>query len=174
MLGHIAVVRRLMGIALAPQVADYVEMLLDGGEEKLVLFAWHTEVMNILEARLAKHGIVRMDGRTGAVKKDRLVKEFIANKRVKIALGNTLTMGTGTDGLQEVCNHALVAEADWTPGNNIQCFDRLDRGGQTRQVQGDIFVAPNSVAEKVLASALRKGQTIHKALDRQYGERPCQ
>ena len=174
MLGHIAVVRRLMGIALAPQVADYVEMLLDGGEEKLVLFAWHTEVMNILEARLAKHGLVRMDGRTGAVKKDRLVKEFIANKRIKIALGNTLTMGTGTDGLQEVCNHALVAEADWTPGNNIQCFDRLDRGGQTRQVQGDIFVAPNSVAEKVLASALRKGQTIHKALDRQYGERPCQ
>jgi len=170
MLGHIAVVRRRMGIALAPQVADYVEMLLDSGEEKLVLFAWHIEVMNILEARLGRHGIVRMDGRTGPVKKDKLVKEFITNPRIKIALGNTLTMGTGTDGLQEVCNHALIGEPDWVHGNNLQCFDRLDRGGQRDQVQGDIFVAPGSIAEKILAAALRKGQTTHKALDKQFSD----
>jgi SWI/SNF-related matrix-associated actin-dependent regulator 1 of chromatin subfamily A len=169
MLGHIAAVRRMMGIAMAPQIADYVEMLLDGGEEKLVLFAWHIEVMNILEKRLEKHGIVRMDGSTGAAKKDRLVKEFIANPRIKIALGNTLTMGTGTDGLQAVCNHALIAEPSWVPGDNQQCFDRLDRGGQTRQVQGDIFVAPGSVAEKVLSAALRKNKVTHKALDAQFG-----
>src|ERR1017187_4467551 len=87
-LGHIAAVRHQMGMALAPQVADYIEMLLDGGEEKLVLFAWHIEVMNLLEHRLEKHGLVRIDGSTGAVKKDRLIKEFIANPRIKIALGN--------------------------------------------------------------------------------------
>jgi len=164
-LGHVATVRKEMGIALAPQVADYIEMLLAGGEEKLVLFAWHIEVMNILEERLARHGLIRIDGSTSAVKKERLVGLFQSNPHCRIALGNILSMGTGTDGLQAVCNHGLIAEPDWTPGNNIQAFDRLDRGGQTRAVQGDIFVAPGSFAERVLASALRKLATTHKALD---------
>lgn len=167
-LGHIAVVRRQMGIALAPQVADYVSMLLDGGEEKLVLFGWHIEVLNILQERLHKYGLVRIDGRTSAVKKQKLVDRFINEPGIQICLGNIQSMGTGTDGLQLVSCHALIAEPDWTPGNNIQAFDRLDRGGQARTVQGDIFVAPGSFAERILASALRKNQTIHKALDRQY------
>jgi SNF2 family DNA or RNA helicase len=85
---------------------------------------------------------------------------------MRFIIGNVLSLGTGTDGLQDVCSHALLAEADWTHGNNVQCFDRLDRGGQRAQVQGDIFVAPGSIAEKVLASALRKAQVTFKALDR--------
>lgn len=165
-LGHIAAARRLMGIAIAPQAADYVEMLLDGGEEKLVLFGWHIEVLNILERQLAKYGLIRIDGSTGAFRKEKLVEKFINDRSIQIALGNIQSMGVGTDGLQFVSSHALIVEPDWTPGNNIQAFDRLDRGGQTRQVQGDIFVAPNSLAERVLAAALRKLQITHKALDR--------
>lgn len=164
-LGHISTVRLMMGVALAPQIADYVDMLIDGGEEKIVLFAWHIEVMNILEAKLAKHGVLRIDGSTSSAKKQHLVDLYQVDKSYNIMLGNTLSMGTGTDGLQHVSCHALIAEPDWVPGNNIQAFDRLDRGGQKRAVQGDIFVAPGSFAEKVLASALRKLQNIHKTLD---------
>lgn len=164
-LGHVAVVRRLMGIALAPQVADYIDMLVEGGEEKIVLFAWHIEVLNILENRLNKHGLVRIDGRTSTTRKQQKVDEFRANPRINICLGNIQSMGTGTDGLQDVAWHALIAEPDWTPSNNVQAFDRLDRGGQKNTVQGDIFVAPGSFAERVLASSLRKLQGIHKALD---------
>ena len=164
-LGQIATARRMMGIAMAPQVADYVSDLIDSGEEKITLFAWHIEVLDILEAKLGQHGLVRIDGSTGSVRKERHVKTFITDKNVKIVLGNLLSMGVGTDGLQVVCNHGLIAEPDWTPGVNIQAFDRLDRGGQRQQVQGDIFVAPGSLAEKILAKALRKGQVIHKTLD---------
>lgn len=165
-LGHIAVVRHEMGIAMAPQIADYVDMLIDGGEDKLVIFAWHIDVLNILEERWAKHGVVRIDGRDSGAGKDRKVRQFIKDPSITICLGNTLAMGTGTDGLQEVSCHALICEPDWTPGNNLQAFDRLDRGGQERKVQGDIFVAPNSIAERILASALRKLQTVDKALDK--------
>lgn len=164
-MGHIAVVRRLMGIALAPQVADYIDMLIDGGEDKIVLFAWHIEVLDILQERLAKHGVVRIDGSTSPSKRQRLVDQFRTDRTIDICMGNIQSMGTGTDGLQEVSNHALIAEPSWTPGENIQCFDRLDRGGQARTVQGDIFVAPNSFAEKILASSLRKNRVTHRALD---------
>lgn len=164
-MGQIAAARRLMGIAMAPQAADYIDMLILGGEEKLVVFAWHIDVLNIFQKRFQKHGVLRIDGSTSAKAKDRIATEFQTNDRVKVLIGNMLSMGTGTDGLQAVCNHAIIAEPDWVPGNNQQAFDRLDRSGQKRQVLGDILVAPGSLAEKVLASALRKGRVTNNVLD---------
>ncbi len=165
-LGHIATARRLMGEAMAPSVAAYIETLLEGGEEKITLFYHHIEVGNILQGLLRQYGVCRVDGNTGALAKDALVAEFQSNPAKRIMMGNLLSLGTGTDGLQHVCFHAIVCEPDWVPGNNIQAFDRLDRGGQKQLVQGDICVAPGSLAEKILASALRKLHTTHNALDR--------
>lgn len=167
-LGHIAVARRMMGTAMAPQVADYIEMLIDGGEDKLVLFAWHIEVLNILEERLRKHGVLRIDGSTSATQKQKRVERFIADRGIKVIIGNMQSMGVGTDGLQEVCWHGLIAEPSWTPGDNIQAFDRLDRGGQRNTVQGDIFVSPGSIAERILAAALRKLKVTDAALDHRF------
>jgi len=165
-LGHIAVVRRMMGIAIAPQVADYVDMLIDGGETKIVVFAWHVDVLNILERLLHKHGVVRIDGSVQSQDKQDRINEFIRNPRKNVIVGNMQAMGLGTDGLQGVANHALLAEPDWVPGNNVQAVDRLDRFGQRRTVMADIFVAPDSIAEKILASALKKAGNIHNALDK--------
>lgn len=165
-LGHIAVVRRMMGIAIAPQVANYVDMLIDGGETKIVVFAWHVDVLNILERLLHKHGVVRIDGSVQVERKQERIDEFIRNPRKNVIVGNMQAMGLGTDGLQGVANHALLAEPDWVPGNNVQAVDRLDRWGQKRTVMADIFVAPESIAEKILASALKKAGNIHNALDK--------
>ena len=167
-LGHVAVVRHMMGVAMAPQIAQYIEMLIDGGEEKLVVFAWHIDVLDILENHLrgAMIGCVRIDGNTSPTQKDKMVRQFISDPGVQVVLGNIQSIGTGTDGLQEVCYHGLIAEPSWVGGENVQCFDRLDRGGQLGQVQGDIFVAPGSIAERILASALRKLSVTDAALDK--------
>lgn len=165
-LGQIATVRRMMGVAIAPMAAEYAEMLLDGGEERLILFAWHTEVLDYLQKRLGAYGFLRIDGRTSAAAKQEIVDEFRENSRMRIVGGNMLSMGTGTDGLQDVCQRAVFAESDWTPGNNTQAVDRLDRMGQQGQVFADFLVAPNSFSERVLASALRKNVVTHQALDR--------
>lgn len=165
-LGHIAVVRHQMGLALAEQVVEYVEMLLDGGEEKVVLYGHHIDVLDIYCERLAKYGVLRIDGSLNAEKKQKAVDDFIECPWMRVIVGNLISMGTGTDGLQQVCNHCVFGEADWTPGVNQQGIDRLDRGGQNNTVQADFIVAPGSFSERILATALRKNQTIHKALDR--------
>ncbi len=164
--GHIAAVRRMMGVALAPQIAGYCEMLLDGGEEKLVVFAWHIEVLNILQKALARFGVLRVDGSTGATKKQRATDLFIRGPQLRVMIGNMLSLGTGTDGLQEVCTHGVVAEPDWVFGNNQQCVDRLDRGGQKGKVLIDFCVAPGSIAAQILNRALNKGHITHLALDK--------
>lgn len=167
-LGHIAAVRKQMGIAIAPLAAEYVEMLLDGGEEKITLFGHHIAVLDIWTEMLAKFNPVRIDGSVGPAARQARVDKFVSDPTCRIILGNLQSMGTGTDGLQAVCSHGIIAEPSWTTADNIQAFDRLDRGGQTRTVQCDVMVAPGSIGEKILASALRKGQVIHATLDKRH------
>lgn len=164
--GHIAEARRIMGEAMAPAVARYVATLLDGGEPKVTLFYWHISVGKVLADQLNRFGVCKVDGSTTPVVKDGLVKRFRTDPACRVMMGNVLSLGTGTDGLQHVCWHAVLAEPDWVHGQNQQCFDRLDRGGQRNLVLGDICVVPGSLAEKVLASALRKGHVTHNTLDR--------
>lgn len=164
-MGVFAIARQQMGIALAPQVADWVADLIDGGEEKIILAGWHHAVLDIWCAALEKYGIVRIDGKVLPKQKERKVAEFIDNPKIRVCIGNMQSMGEGTDGLQLVCNHVLVGEPSPVPGENEQMVDRLDRGGQDRTVQADFFVAPNSIMERILARSLRKLQTTTKALD---------
>lgn len=164
-LGHIAEVRRLMGIALAPQIADYASDFLDGSEEKLCIFAWHLEVLDIFENALSRFGTVRVDGRKSANARQKAVDDFVASDKVRVFLGNIQAAGTGLDGLQKVCSHCYLAEPDWVPAQNEQAVSRLDRIGQTEIVSAEIFVAPGSISEKILVKALEKMNVIHRVLD---------
>lgn len=164
--GEVATARREMGEAIAPQLADYVAMLVDGGEEKIVVFYHHISVGTVLQQKLDRLGCLRVDGSTSAARKTALVERFQADPRMHVMIGNELSLGTGTDGLQTVCSHAILGEPDWVIGNNQQCFDRLDRGGQANTCQFDIFVAPGSLAERILATSLYKGKDVFNTLDR--------
>ena len=168
-IGQVSTVRRMMGLAIAPLAADYVAMVLEGGEEKVVVFAWHIEVLDILMKKLAKWAPLRIDGSTPPSKKPAIVTEFGRPGR-HLLIGNLLSLGTGTDGLQEFCSRGVGAEADWVAGNNEQCIDRLHRFGQKDTVQFDFIVAQGSYSEHVLGSSLRKKKVTHNALDAQISK----
>lgn len=164
-LGHIAEVRRLMGIALAPQIAEYAADFLDGSDEKLCIFAWHLEVLDIFENELAKYGVARIDGRKSANARQNAVDNFVGSAHTRVFIGNIQAAGTGLDGLQKVCSRCYLAEPDWVPAQNEQAVSRLDRIGQEEIVSAEIFVAPGSISEKILVKALEKMNVIHRVLD---------
>lgn len=164
-LGHIAEVRRLMGIALAPQIADYAADFLDGSEEKLCIFGWHIEVLDIFENELSRFGTARIDGRKSALARQKAVDDFVNNAHTRVFIGNIQAAGTGLDGLQKVCSRCYLAEPDWVPAQNEQAVSRLDRIGQEEIVNAEIFVAPGSISEKILVKALEKMNVIHRVLD---------
>lgn len=166
--GQIAIVRHLMGMAIAPVSVEYCEQLLEGGEDKLCIFGWHHDVLDYHEHKLSKYGVLRIDGRTSAGQKEARRLAFINQPGLRILIGNMQSVGTGTDGLQEVCSHVVFPEYDWTPGNNSQAVERLDRPGQTRTVLADFIVARKSLGERMLSSALRKLQDTSKVLDARY------
>jgi len=164
--GDVARARHLMGMAMAPLAAEYANMLLDGGEDKLFIGVWHIAVGDIIQRKLERHGVLRIDGSVSAANKQRIVDEYVAAPKKKVLIGNILSAGTGTDGLQAVCSHLLLAECSWVSGENQQIVDRLDRMGQAGRVQADFLVAPGSIGEMVLTSSLRKLHETDKVLDR--------
>jgi SWI/SNF-related matrix-associated actin-dependent regulator 1 of chromatin subfamily A len=164
-LGHIAEARRLMGLALAPQIIDYAIDFLEGTEEKLTIFAWHIGVLDLFEESLARFGTARVDGRKTATARQKAVDDFIGNAKTRVFIGNIQAAGTGLDGLQTVCSRCYLAEPDWVPANNEQAVSRLDRIGQPNDVNAEIFVAPGSISEKILVKALEKLNVIHRVLD---------
>lgn len=163
-LGAVSTVRLQMGVAMAPQVAEYLTTLLEGGARKLLVFTWHKEVTDYLRTQLAPFGVVWSDGRNTSMK-DRVVQQFIRDPEINVLIGNILTLGTGTDEIQYVANHCLFAEPDWVSGNNDQGVKRLARVGQENRVLADFFLVRDSMAERVLGASLRKGRTVYKALD---------
>lgn len=165
-LGHIAEARRLMGIAIAPQVIDYATDFLEGSEEKLVIFGWHLQVLDMLEAGLSKFGTVRIDGSKSPVARQKAVDDFMKRDNIRVFIGNIQAAGTGLDGLQTVCSRCFLAEPDWVPAQNEQAVSRLDRIGQENLVSAEIFVAPGSISEKILVKALEKMNVIHRVLDK--------
>lgn len=169
-LGHIAEARRLMGIAICPQVIEYAADFLEGSDEKLVIFAWHIQVLDLLEQGLARFGTVRVDGRKSPQQRQNAVDNFVEKDNVRVFLGNLLAAGVGVDGLQKVCSRCLIPEPDWVPANNEQAVARLDRIGQENLVNAEIFVAPGSISEKILVKALEKMNVIHRVLDKKEGK----
>lgn len=165
-IGDMSVVRHQMGVAIAPQAAEYAALLLDGGLDKICLMGWHHDALDIVQRELQKYGVIRVDGRVSQAQKQARVDEFIKDPKKRVFLGNVQAAGTGTDGLQAVCQRMVLFEPSWVDGENQQVIDRLDRGGQEGQVQADFLVAVGSVGERILSRALTKGQEVHKALDR--------
>ena len=165
--GAISTVRRQMGEAMAPAVLEHLLTLLDGGVEKLVVFAHHHSVLAVIQGGLERHGVLRVDGNTSAKGKHGAVEKFKFDPRLKVFLGQMQSIATGTDGLQDVATHCVLAEGSWVAADNEQAVDRLHRMGQKGSVLAQIMVAPGSISERILGRSIAKGRVVQRVLDAQ-------
>lgn len=148
--------RRLMGVELAPHVAKYADFLLDETAESLLIFAWHRDVIALLEDELAKWEPLTITGDVPMEARHALVKHFQAGRsRVFIlqiaaaGVGLTLTKAT----------RVLFAECSWVPGENDQASDRAHRIGQKDNVLVQFFAFRNSFGVRILKALLKKRGT---------------
>ena len=163
--GAISTVRRQMGEAMSPAILEHCVVLVEGGVGKLVVFAHHHSVLDALQKGLNKFGCIRVDGNTSAKGKHGAVEKFKFDPRLKVFLGQMQSIATGTDGLQDVATHCVLAEGSWVHGDNEQAVDRLHRMGQKGSVLAQLMVAPGSISERILGRSISKGRTVQKVLD---------
>ncbi len=126
------VMRQHTGIAKAPFVADFVELLLQS-EHRVMLLGWHHAVHDIWMERLGRYRPAMYTGRETDRQKDRSLADFIAGRSRVLIL--SLRSGAGIDGLQKVVSTVVFGELDWSPAPHKQAIGRARRPGQTKPVR---------------------------------------
>lgn len=132
------IVRQATGIAKAPYVAAFVEMLIESGE-KVVLFGWHHAVYAMWAHHLKKYAPAFYTGQQTEKQKDEARDRFLEGVTPLIVL--SLRAGAGLDGLQKVSNTVVFGELDWSPAAHEQGIGRVDRDGQTEPVTAYFLVS---------------------------------
>ncbi|MDA4845983.1 DEAD/DEAH box helicase [Hoeflea poritis] len=142
--------RQVTGVAKARHVAAVVRMLVESGEHVLV-GAWHREVYDIWNECLADLDPVMYTGSESTPQKRRSKQAFVEGPARPMLI--SLRSGAGLDGLQKVCNTAVIGELDWSPQVHKQLIGRLRRPGQEKQVDA-IYCHTNGGSDPLLIEML--------------------
>lgn len=153
--------RQEIAIKKIPQILDYVNDTIEN-EDKLIIFAHHKEVVQILEKELSKNNIVvKIDGSVSQEERQKAVDDF-QKGTANIFIGSIRACSEAIT--LTASNHVIFAEIDWTPGKNIQAEDRAYRIGQKNTVNITYLVYENSVDEYILNTNIDKEEVINTVL----------
>jgi SNF2 family DNA or RNA helicase len=124
--------RQVTGIAKAPYAAEFIKLLHLESKEKIVVFAWHREVIELLREHLKEMKPVLYTGSESASQKEASKYAFIHGDSDAIII--SLRSGEGLDGLQFVSHITVHVELDWSPACHSQNIGRVARDGQESPV----------------------------------------
>lgn len=162
-----AFMRHQTGISKAKYVAEFVKVLLDAGEEKILLVGWHRDVYDIWMEALAEYNPVMYTGSESSNQKEASKNSFVnGNSRVMIM---SLRSGIGLDGLQHVCRCVVYGELDWSPKVHEQVTGRVDRDGQEESVTA-FFCVSDFGSDPIIIDILGlKSSQAHGIVDPMVG-----
>lgn len=151
---------RARAMLAAAKTAAAVEMAKDFGdqEEPLIFFSCHSEPLRAL-ARL--EGWELIDGTTAAEERTRIENDFQAGKIRGIA-ANVKAGGTSLTLTRAA--HVAFVDQSWTPAENAQARDRVNRIGQTRGTIVHLLVAEHQLDVRVAEILEQKMKLIAGAL----------
>lgn len=157
--GHIATVRHEQAVLKAPHVVDHISELLQEDEtRKVVVFAYHKDVIKILVDGLSAYGCVSITGDTPQKVRQTYVDAFQTGTTTRVFVGNIDAAGEGIT--LHAAALAVFAELDWVYDKVAQAEDRIHRIGATGDKDGKILiqhvVMSGSVDELIVRSMLNK------------------
>lgn len=154
-----SLLRQATGIAKAPFVAQFVNMLIESGCKKVLLGGWHREVYAIWQEILKEHMPVMYTGTETTVEKERARMSFVKGESKVLIM--SLRSGEGLNGLNEVCNTVVNGELDWSFAVHKQLLGRLHRPGQKQPIFSYFMIAEHG-ADPAIADVLQvKKHQLH-------------
>lgn len=140
-------------------IRDWLE---DNEGEKVVIFTKFAEAAKALQEYLLKNKIqcgIYIGEMSG---KDRTaaIERFVQLPAQRVIIGTIGALGTGVDGLQDVCRNVIFIDRDWTPGINEQAESRVDRSGQVGMTNIWILYMKNTIDRFVEGIQTKKAEDI--------------
>lgn len=157
-LGEIATYRKMLGVAKVPLVSQYIESVFEAGEENLLVFAWHLEVIESLKKKFPDAEVI-----TGGTPKDErteIVQNFQVGK-IKILIAQIQTM-VGLNLTR--ADRVIFAEFSWSPSDNEQAMDRAHRIGQKNSLTVDYLVLAKTLDAHILDRLKEKKKVIKQVI----------
>lgn len=158
---HLGTLRRLTGSIKAEGVAQAVKDEMDGGLDRIVIMAWHKEVLDRLADALSPYGVVRVDGSTSPTKRDSAVHDF-QNREARVFLGQIIACGEAID--LSASAELVFAESSFVPKDMSQASLRITNHGQTRQPRVRVAALEGSLDEALQSILIRKVEAIKGVL----------
>ncbi len=160
---EIATVRRELAMLKIPEAVKHIKHLLTI-EEKLVVFAYHRDVMHELHDHLA--GSVLVMGGTSLNKRQAAIDKFTDDPKCRVFLGQITAAGVGID----LCSahNILFVESSWVPGEIDQASDRCSGIKQSLQVTAQYMVIEGSLEEHMLRTVIDKKKKIDSIVEQSY------
>ena len=163
--GALAEIERLKQAAVLGKMKQAIEWIEDYLEtdRKLVVFATHTFVLDMLEKHF-KDIVVRVDGGTPDKKRMLNVDLFQGDDSIRLFIGNLKAAGVGIT--LTAASDTLTLEFGWTPGGHDQAEDRVHRIGQEADSVTAYYIIAKGTIEEELAEMLdQKRDILSQILD---------
>jgi len=158
---RVGYLKRLAAELKMKSVFKWLDDFLETTDKKIVVFAHHTKIINMLHKRYKKTSVV-VKGGVSQKKRQRAVKAFQTGKP-RMFIGNILAAGVGLT-LTAAEDLAFV-ELDFVPGNMIQAEDRIHRIGQRNAACIYYLVAKGTMEEGLCETLQKKQKNISKVLE---------
>lgn len=163
MFEELAAVRRALGLAKLSTVVPWVKNFLDGGE-KLILFAYHSDVVKRLAEELQEYSPAVIWGGTQVNKRQAEVDRFQTDEACRVIIMNIDAGGVGYT-LTRAADVAF-AEGDWVPTKIQQAIDRACRIGQlAAKIMAFFLMANGSLDCRIAQSSKVKEDNICAVMD---------
>jgi SWI/SNF-related matrix-associated actin-dependent regulator 1 of chromatin subfamily A len=123
--------RRLVGEAKAPAVVKHLYDELKETDQKVVVFAYHKNVLGKLALGLYEFGVAYVDGDTSQAARDKAIRDFQTDPKVRVFVGQITACQAGIT--LTAAQRVVIVEPDWTANVNVQAAQRVARIGQTAE-----------------------------------------
>lgn len=157
-------------LATVPYAVDHILGALSEGGQKIVVMAWHRDVVKAIMDAVAAEGIgaVSLTGDTPMQARQDAVDRFQTDPACRVFVGNIQAAGVGIT--LTAAAHVVFVEMDWVPGNMTQAEDRCHRIGQRDSVLVQHLVLEGSLSARMAKVLIDKQDVIDRALDRRTFE----
>jgi SNF2 family DNA or RNA helicase len=166
-LGYLAKMRRITGVAKVDPCLDYLVDFLDQTDRKIVIFYHHEDVFRLMSDRMQELGIEYQSLTANQTAEERYnaIERFKNNPNLRVLIGSTLVAGEGIN--LQFASDAIILERQWNPANEEQAEARFTRiGSLAESVNIHYFVATGTVDEFLNELIEFKRAELMRTLDR--------
>jgi SWI/SNF-related matrix-associated actin-dependent regulator 1 of chromatin subfamily A len=157
-----AAARKELALAKLPMCIEFIKNVMDGSDEKTIVFAFHKDVVTELEKAFPNS--VTITGKTKVKDRQPIVDLFQEDETRDPFIGNISAAGTGLT--LTAATNVIFVELSWLPSDLEQAEDRAHRMGQLNAVNVWHLVVAGSTDARMVEKLVERQAMIAELMDR--------